>query len=135
MADVASSVDDAPDDDNGDESEPDWARAVMSHLASAPAPPCPSGTPALADAVVRNIHDSDHIAEILCIGPDEVLEVQDLLEDEQDVIAGEAQTEPPEEASTVRAYMLVAQAAPLEVCTEEAARSICRARRQCRQSR
>ena len=50
----AQSVDDAPDDDNGDESELDWARAVTTHSASAPAPPCPSGTPALADAVARD---------------------------------------------------------------------------------
>ena len=95
MVDVAPSVDDAPDDDNGDESELDWARAVTTHSASAPAPPCPSGTPALADAVARDIHDPDHIAEILCVGADEVLEVQDLLEDEQDVIAKRAQTEAP----------------------------------------
>ena len=39
------------------------------------------------------------IAIILCIGADEVLEVQDLLEDEQDVIAEEAQSEPPEDAA------------------------------------
>ena len=128
VAGVAPSVDDAPDDDNGDESQLGWARAATTHSASAPAPPCPSGTPALADAVARDIHDPDHIAEILCIGADEVLEFHDLLEDEQDVIAEEAQSEPPEDAEDGESLPAGDTGGnPLEVCKEEAGDEPCEA--------
>ena len=85
-----------------------------------------SRNPALADAVARDIHDPDHIADILCIGTDEVLEVQDLLEDEQDLIAKEAQSKLPEDAG-------YGESSPggdtgvdfLEVRTEEAGEEPC----------